>query len=381
MHARRTTLAATAAALWGAALGVALVERRRVSDPLKEEPVTVGPLVSVVLPARNEARGVAAAVRSHLDQTYRRLEVLVVDDQSIDGTADAVTAAAEGDVRIRVVAGEPLPDGWVGKSWACWQGAREARGEWLLFSDADVVHAPETLSRCLALAIRLDRGGLTLSPRVDTETVAERMVMPAAAALIQNVLAPGFLVRSSRSRIVMAAGAYLLIRRDVYDRFGGHEGIGSRMVDDMALAQAVKRGGGLLVPADGTRLIRLRMYHDVSEMWRGWRKNAAFASTGDPTKGLVPALVLATLGVAPIVSAISGIRRRDRRLAALGAAGFAAQCAVQRLADPIVPTAARYAPTLPVGTTFMAAAALRGAVDRLSGRGPLWRGRRYPDAA
>ncbi len=379
--AARHVLSGAAAALWAAALAVAVTERRRVCDPRAEEPISVGPLVSIVLPARDEERGVFAAVRSHLDQTYRHLEVLVVDDESTDGTARVATDAADGDERFRLVDGEPVPDGWVGKSWACWQGARDARGEWLLFSDADVIHAPEALSHCLALAMRLGRGGLTLSPRVDVETVAERLVMPAAAALIQNVLAPGFLVRSPRSRIVMAAGAYLLIRRDVYDRFGGHEGIGRHIVDDMALAQAVKRGGGLLVPADGTGLIRLRMYHDVAEMWRGWRKNASFATAREPTKGVVAAVGLAALGVTPALCLISGARRRDGRLASLGAAGFLAQCALQRLAGPIVATPARYAPTLPAGTTFMAAAALRGAVDRITGRGPLWRGRRYPHAS
>lgn len=359
---------------------MATIERRRAHDPLREEPITVGPLVSIVLPARDEARDVGSAVRSHLDQTYRRIEVLVVDDQSTDGTPTVATDAAGGDERFVLVHGEPVPQGWVGKSWACWQGARLARGEWLLFTDADVVHSPEALSRCLALALRLDRGGLTLTPRVDAVTVAERLVMPAAATLIQNVLAPGFLVRSPRSQIVMAAGAYLLIRRDVYDRFGGHGGIGGHMVDDVALAQAVKRGGGLLVPADGAGLIRLRMYHDLGEMWRGWRKNAAFASPGEPTKGVVPAIGLAVLGAAPALCGLAGMRMRDGPLTTLGVAGFAAQCALQRLASPVVDTPARYAPTLPVGTTFMAAAALRGSIDRITGRGPLWRGRRYPHA-
>ena len=318
------------------------------------------------------------AVASHLAQSYGNIELIVVDDESSDGTADVATRAAAGDERFRLIHGAPVPDGWVGKSWACWQGARDARGEWLLFSDADVVHAPDALARCVALAVRLGRGGLTLTPGVDTGTVAERVVMPAAATLIENVLAPGFLVRSPRSAIVMAAGAYLLVRRDVYESFNGHDGIGAHMVDDVALAQAVKRSGALLYPADGTGLIRLRMYHDLREMWRGWRKNAAFASTLDPTRGIAPALALMVLGLAPSVATVRGLRRVDPRLAAVGASGFVAQCALQRLASPIVETPARYMPTLPLGTTFMAAATLRGAWDRVSGRGPLWRGRRYP---
>jgi chlorobactene glucosyltransferase len=378
--ASRHVLSGAAAAFWASALAVAAIERNRSPDPTTERPLTAGPLVSIVLPARNEARGIGPAVRSHLAQTYRQIEVIVVDDQSTDETSVRAASAADGDARFRGVSGTPVPAGWIGKSWACWQGAQAATGEWLLFTDADVVHAPETLARCLALAIRMDRGGLTLTPRVDTVTVAERLVMPAAATLIANVLAPGFLVRSRRSKVVMAAGAYLLVRRDLYDSFGGHEGIAGRMVDDVALAMAVKRTGGLLVPAEGTGLIHLRMYHDAREMWRGWRKNAAFAHTVEPTKGLVPALTLATLGVAPLWALVAGCRRHDCRRTGLGVVGFVAQCALQRLAAPVVRTPARYAPTLPIGTTFMAAAALRGSIDRLTGRGPTWRGRRYPDA-
>ncbi len=359
---------------------MAVGERGRAPNPLTEEPLVDGPRVSVILPARNEARGLGAAVASHRNQTYGSVEIIVVDDESDDSTADAARAAAEGDPRVHIIDGAPVPEGWIGKPWACAQGARHATGEWLLFTDADVVHHPETLARCLAVALRLDRGGLTLVPAIDADTMAERLVMPAAASLIQNVIAPGFLVRARRSSVVMAAGAYLLVRRDLYDQIGGHDGIGGRMVDDVALATAVKKSGGLLVPADGTGLLRLRMYHDGREMWRGWRKNAAFASPLDPTRGVGPAVLLLGLGLAPMLAALIGKRRGDHRLTAIGLVGFAAQCGLQRLAGPIVDTPVRYTPTLPAGTTFMAAATLRGAIDRISGRGPVWRGRRYPHA-
>lgn len=317
---------------------------------------------------------------SHLAQSHRNLELIVVDDQSTDGTAAEARRHARADPRLRVVDGAPVPDGWIGKSWACWQGAQVAGGEWLLFSDADVVHAPEALSHCLALAERLGRGGLTLVPRVTTGTVAERVVMPVAASLIQNVLAPGFAVRSPRTRIAMAAGAYLLVRRDVYDACGGHRGIAGRMVDDVALAMAVKDRGYLLVPADGTGLITLRMYRGAGEMWSGWRKNAAFASSRDPSRGAASAVSLAVLGLAPAIGVLRGVHRRTPGLAAAGLAGFGAQCALQRLAAPIVTTPSRYLPTFPLGATFIAAAAFRGALDRWTGRGPEWRGRRYPAA-
>lgn len=373
--------AAFAALAWSATAVGHRLDRRFVPRPAVEPPLTDGPLVSVVMPARNEAADIGAAVQSHLDQTYPRIEVIVVDDGSDDATADVARAAGGGDTRLRVIDGLPLPDGWVGKSWACHQGAAEAFGDWLLFSDADVVHEPETLARCLALALRLDRGGLTLAPRIEMGTVAERVVLPAAAYIISAVMAPGPLARWQRSPVTMAAGAYLLIRKDVYDGLGGHAGIGHHMVDDLALAREVKRRGGLLVPADGTDLIHLRMYRGTRAMWAGWRKNAAFASPRGITRGLAPSGLLGALALAPTVATVRGAATRDRRLSALGATALAAQLWAQRQAGGIAPTPRRYAVTMPLGTLFMATVAARGAVDRLTGRGPVWRGRRYPHAA
>ena len=393
MNGRITTLVATVirhplrsagmtgSAIWVAAAGMSLLERRLTLDAGAEPPVAVGPLVSIIIPARNEARDIGRAVASHLSQTYRNIEVILVDDQSTDATSEVARQAANGDPRLRIVQGEPLPDGWVGKSWACHQGSRLARGEWLLFSDADVIHAPDTVGRCLAMAIRLGRGGLTIAPRVETGTVAERVVMPAAIQLIQTMVAPGPVARLSWTPITVAVGAFLLVRRDVYDTVDGHAGIGHHMVDDLQLAAAIKRSGHLLVPADGTRLLHLRMYRGTGEMWRGWRKNAAFASPRARSRGLAPALLLVALGNAPLGCTVAGSRRRDVGLGAVGAAGLAAQVLLQRTAEPVVATPRRYAPTLPLGTLFIAAAALTGAIDRITGRGPVWRGRRYPHAS
>jgi hypothetical protein len=346
--------------------------------PDAEPPLREGPLVSVVLPARDEERGVGAAVRSLRALDYAPLEVLVVDDQSRDGTAAAARAAAGGDPRVRVIDGEPLPAGWVGKPWACWQGVRAAGGRWLLFADADVVHAPDSLGRALALARRLGRGGVTLFPTIETAGAAERIVIPAAAAAIGAFVAPGPLARSPRSAVAIAAGGYLLIERDLYDRVGGHAGIRGRMVDDVTLAARVKAAGGLLVPAPAGRLARLRMYHGAREVWQGWSKNASFGVEGGALKALVGASLVAALAVAPVAAAAQGARRRDARLAAAGAAGTASLVALQRLTTWAVPTPLPYAATMPLGMVVLSAAAIRGALERMAGRGPRWRGRRYP---
>ena len=367
-----------AAALWGGAAALAVHERRVAPRADLEPPATPGPLVSVMVPARDEERGIGKAIRSLRALEYGRVEVIVVDDQSNDGTLLAARAAAGDDPRVTVIAGAPLPEGWVGKPWACWQGVTRARGEWLLFTDADVVHSPDSLGRTLAMAARLGRGGLTLLPTIDCGGAVERAVMPAALTAIATFVAPGPLARSARSRVAIAAGGYILIPRALYDRVGGHAAIRGRMVDDVCLAAAVKRTGSLLVPVPAGRLARLRMYHGGREVWDGWSKNASFAAAGGAAKGLVSAGTVAALAVLPLAATVSGLRSRDPRLAAVGLGGVAALMTLQRLANWAVPTPARYAPTLPVGMLVLSGAAARGALERMRGIGPRWRGRRYP---
>jgi hypothetical protein len=372
------TLAGVAAALWTGAAALALHERRRAPRADHEPALRDGPLVSVIVPARDEERGIGAAVRSLRALEYPRVEVIVVDDESRDGTLAAARAAAGDDPRVRVLAGRPLPRGWVGKPWACWQGVQAAAGEWLLFTDADVVHAPDSLGRTLAMARRLGRGGLTLFPTIDCGGPAERVVMPAAVAAIGTFVAPGPLARRPRSGVAIAAGGYILMERRLYDAVGGHSRIRGRMVDDVWLAATVKRAGSLLVPVTTAGLARLRMYHGGREVWHGWSKNASFGASGDATKALVGAAVLAVLALVPPGSAVQGVRRGDLGLAATGLTGSAALLAVQRLSARAAPTPRHYAPTLPLGLLVLSAAAIRGSVGRLLGRGPVWRGRRYP---
>jgi hypothetical protein len=150
------------------------------------------------------------------------------------------------------------------------------------------------------------------------------------------------------------------------------------MVDDVCLAAAVKRFGALLVPVPAGRLARLRMYHGPREVWDGWSKNASFAAVGGPAKGLVSAGTIAALALAPAAAVAAGVRARDGRLTAIGLAGAGAMLALQRMSVWAVPTPARYAPTLPLGMLVLSGATARGALERLVGLGPQWRGRRYP---
>ncbi len=361
-------------------MALALWERRVVPEASREPPTDRPATVSVIVPARNEARGIAACVQSLLGQNHRPFEVIVVDDESTDDTGAVARRAGGGDSRLRVVRGEPVPDGWVGKNWACWQATRLADGDWLLFSDADIVHAPDALGCSLALARRTARGGVTLIPRIEAATRAERWVMPAALVAIETFVAPGPLARHPRTSVSVAAGGFMLMTRDIYDRSGGHRAIRGQMVDDLGLALRVKGAGGLLVPARGTGLVHLRMYFGARELWRGWSKNASFASAGPPAKALIGASFIAACAVVPHVAMIVGVGRRDRGLIGAAVAGLAAQGVLQRMAGGAIPTPRRDVATLPLGMLVLSAAAARGAIGRLVGRSPAWRGRRYPNA-
>ena len=232
---------------WAWCVLVALLDRRHRLSLDDVEPLNDGPLVSVVMPARDEERGVRAAVASLAAQEYGPLEVIVVDDESSDATA--AEAHAAGTDRVRVLAGRPVPPGWVGKSWACHQGFELARGKWLLFTDADVRHAPDTVRRVVAMAERRRVAGVTLLPLIETAGLVEQAIQPAAAVLIRSFVAPGPLVRSPRSPVAIAAGGFILVSRAAYEGVGGHEAMRNELVDDQMLAVRLKAAGAPLALA------------------------------------------------------------------------------------------------------------------------------------
>jgi len=321
---------------------------------------------------------VGRAVASLMAQDYADIEVIVVDDQSTDRTRAEAREAIGRDRRGQIVDGAELPDGWVGKSWAAWQGYQRATGGWLLFTDADVVHRPDCLGRCLALATALDRG-ITLVPRIEVGTHTEAVVLPAAFAMIATFVAPGPLVRTPSSSTAMAAGGFMLMSREDYERIGGHDAIRSRMVDDVSMAERLKAAGRPLRMVDGVELAHLRMYDGARDMWLGWRKNASFGAADVPRAVVGSSLVAATAAIGPLAS-VAGILSGRHGLAALGTIGWGAQIVTARINSRWVGGSPAYALAFPAGVAFIAAAAIRGAIDRLSRKGPVWRGRRYPTA-
>ncbi len=234
---------------------------------------TETPSVSVLIPARNEAGVIGATVQSLLGQSYENFELLLLDDNSTDGTALAALEAAEQDKRLGVLEGRPLPKGWLGKNWACHQLAQAASGEYLLFTDADVIWAPDALTALMAEALNEESDLQTVWPTQITESWAERLTVPLISLVVLGYL-PILLVHYTPFRIFAAAnGQCMLFRRGAYQRSGGHEVVRGEIVEDVALARRVKAGGQRLRMADGSGLIACRMYSNWPEVRDGFAKN------------------------------------------------------------------------------------------------------------
>ncbi len=237
------------------------------------------PLLSVCVPARNEADNIEACVRSVLDGTYTNCEVLVYDDQSTDATPDILARIAAEDARLRVVPTVPLPAGWAGKQHACWRMAQAARGEWMLFTDADVRFSPHMLERTLAHAHTLRAQGaevglLSTFPKQITGSLGERLLVPMIFFILFSYL-PMWRMRQTNDPSTSAAcGQFLFVRRDAYDQSGGHEAFKASYHDGIKMPRAVRAAGFKSDLFDGQDLARVRMYRGFAQSWSGFAKNA-----------------------------------------------------------------------------------------------------------
>jgi Glycosyl transferase family 2 len=228
-------------------------------------------VVSAVIPARNEEALIARAVESVAAQPEVG-EVIVVNDQSTDRTAEILMEIAMRVPKLRVLAAGDLPSGWVGKNHAASVGAGAAQGDWLLFTDADTYHLHGSTRHALADGAANDAALVSYSPEQEMESFWERALIP----LVFCRLAARF----SYSRVndpmrpdAAANGQFLLVRRDAYDAVGGHAAVAGEILEDVALARRIKRAGYGIHFTAPRGIVQTRMYHSFASMWQGWTKN------------------------------------------------------------------------------------------------------------
>lgn len=325
------------------------------------------PFVSVLIPMRNEAPRVAETVRSLLAQDYPNFEVILLDDQSEDGSAEVARAVAQEDKRLKVISGAPLPKGWLGKNWACHQAAQHAQGDYLLFSDADVRWQPQALSALVAEALRNQADLLTCWPTQETVSWGERLTVPLMAFTILAYL-PVIAVHYLPFRVFAAAmGQCLLFRRAAYEQIGGHAAVRQRVVEDMAFAYAIKGAKLRLRACDANGLLRTRMYANWKEARHGFAKNI-LAGHGNSVFFLLFSTVFHWwLFVIPWVLALTQLSWSYILFGALGVLSRALTAVISR-------QRARDALFLPISVALMTVIAAQSIWQHWSGRSE-WKGR------
>lgn len=342
-----------------------------------------GPRVSVIVPARNEAGNIGPCLAAILRSSYENREIIVVDDQSTDGTGDIVRALeARTESALRLVDGGVLPDGWYGKPWACWQGYRAAAGDVLLFTDADTRHECDLLGRTVTALEQEGADLLTVLPEQTLTSFWERAVMPHMLFMLGVRYRASRMNRTRNARDVVANGQYIMMPRASYEAIGGHEAVKHEVVEDLRLAQHVIGAGRKLYAAHAEEFMQTRMYRSLGGIVEGWSKNVAIGSAysvGQRLRPVMPWLIIVFLLGAWVLppSILLGelfFRMVDSLVAwALGAVilslSFWALVHLRMRVPPL------YALIYPVGAVVAAIIVLRSA---LRGRARVvWKGRTY----
>lgn len=347
--------------------------------PATPSPAQVAaPEVAIVVPARDEAEVIEATLCSLLAQDYAGpCRIILVDDGSDDGTGAIARSLAQphaqtGAPRLTVVTGAPRPTGWTGKLWAVAQGLAEAGdAELVLLTDADIQHQPGHLAALVAQQQRTGCDMVSEMVALRCHSPAERALVPAFVFFFQ-LLYPFFWVNDPRRRTAAAAGGTILLRRDALARIGGIEAVRGNLIDDVALATAVKQAGRIWL---GHSILArsVRPYPGFADIWRMVARTAYVQLAFSPLLLLGTIMAMAVVWLLPPAAA----------LFAHGAARWLGLAAWAMLSASYLPTLRRYrrtplwAPFLPLVAAFYMAATLGSALNHYRGRGVAWRGRAY----
>ncbi len=301
---------------------------------------TITEPVSILIPARNEASTIEAAVRSASNQMgLADLEIIVMDDDSSDETAEIVNRLAQSDPRIRLMRStENIPAGWMGKQFACHRLSREARGSILVFLDADVTLEPHAVAACGELMRVHGFAMVAPYPRQLASGTVERLVQPLVVWSWAATLPVGIAENSLRPSLSAANGQLLVVDSGKYHAIGGHESVQSVVLEDIALMRELKKSGERCVTVNGSALAQCRMYDTTTDLVEGYAKSL-WSAFGSAAGSLAISALLATAYIVPAAGMLTSRKRSTRMVGALGyGAGVLSRGLVaHRTASPVLP--------------------------------------------
>lgn len=265
------------------------------------------PFVSVLIPARNEADTIGTCLSSLVAQDYPHYEIIVLDDRSEDRTWEVLRAWKSRAPHVRILRGKPLPPGWVGKCYACHQLAGSARGDLLLFTDADTKHNATSIANAVAALERSNADLLSLLPLLELRSFWEKVVMPMLHFVTFTTLPFPLVHHMRKPQLAMANGQFMLFRRSAYEAVGGHEAVKDALVEDVWLARLVKKHGLRLRVMDGKELAATRMYRSLREIWEGFSKNLFPGFRYSLAAIMLVMFFNVATSVAPFVVAVAGL--------------------------------------------------------------------------
>jgi glycosyltransferase involved in cell wall biosynthesis len=340
---------------------------------LRELPVSSsGSLVSIIVAGRDEERGIEAALRSLLKQKHANLEVIAIDDRSTDQTGAILDRLAGEDSRLRVIHVQELPERWLGKNHALWLGARQAKGSWLLFTDADVIMEPEAITRALGYAEREGFGHLTVLP----ETIVPGFwlqVFVTAFSVWGMAASRPWVVKQPGNRRYLGIGAFNLVQAECYAKAGGHEKIRLRPDDDLKLGKILKRSGARTDVLRARGAVRVEWYRSLGEAIDGLMKNSFSVIEYRLSFALGGALCYLIVALGPFMA--MGFGGTTTRL--LGVGTLLAELGTAFAVSRDIPTPRRSALLFPVGCLILCWVLLRATFTTLAAGGIRWRGTFY----
>ncbi|MCC7158013.1 MAG: glycosyltransferase [Ignavibacteria bacterium] len=236
-------------------------------------PDTALPFISVLVPARNEEHNIRAILSSLLKQDYPNYEVIVLNDSSDDKTPEIISEIKRTNPQLKVINGLPLEPGWTGKCFACNQLFNASKGEYILFTDADTVHNPNSLRDSLTIALNRKADMLTLFPKMQMITLAEKIIMPMLWFTVMMLLPFYFVDKKGYAKFSIGIGPFMMFKRSAYELIGCHAKVKNAIVEDVWLGRKIKEMGLQLIAADGQDMLSVRMYRNFKEIWDGFSKN------------------------------------------------------------------------------------------------------------